>query len=105
MAEETKRFDRSEKSSMPVTVVASLISAIIAGGGGSYATGASVASTLREGMVRLEGQVQALREEVRRQGEDSRAAILRLDARAEGLDMRLRAAELRLERLAPSPPR
>jgi hypothetical protein len=107
VAEETKNYGRPDKGngSIPVAVVASLVSAVLAGGGGTYAAGASVSATLREGMVRLEGQVQAMREELRRQGDDAKAAVLRMDTRTEGIDSRLRAAELKLERFGPQPPR
>jgi hypothetical protein len=107
VADETKNYGRQDKAggSIPVAVVASLISAVLAGGGGTYAAGASVSAALRESMVRLEGQVIAMREELRRQGDDAKAAVLRMDTRTEAIDSRLRAAELKLERLSPQPPR
>ena len=78
---------------MPITVVASLLSAVLAGGGGSYLTGSSMATTMREGQIRLEAQVTSLRDDVRRVGDDQRAALSRLEQRDSALDERLRLVE------------
>ena len=91
----TGRLDRKERpgASLPVTVVTSLLSAVVAGGGGSYLTGRDVATTMREGQIRLEAQVAQLREDVRRIGDDQRAGLARLEQRDAQLDDRLRLVE------------
>lgn len=94
-------------ASMPITVVASLLSAVLAGGGGSYLTGSSMSTTMREGQIRLEAQVTQLREDVRRIGDDQRAALERIGKREDALDERMRAVEREVwaGRSAPSSPR
>lgn len=75
--------------SIPSTMVASLLSAVLAGGGGSIATGYSVSTEMREGMIRMEGRLDALREEVRRVADDQRAALQRMETRVAALEARL----------------
>lgn len=89
--------------SIPVATVAALLSAMLAGGSGSYLTGSSVSATMREGQIRMEGQLQALRDEVRRLGDDQRAVIVRLDAADRALDERLRSVELHQARAGMAP--
>lgn len=91
--------------SIPVATVAALLSAVLAGGSGSYLTGSSVSATMREGQIRMEGQLQALRDEMRRIGDDTRAGFARVDAQARDQDQRLRAVELHQARTNPTPPR
>jgi hypothetical protein len=93
----TERLARADRSGngkvIPVTVAASLLSAVLAGGGGSYLTGRDMSQTMREGQIRLEAQVTQLREDVRRIGDDQRAGLARLEQRDAQLDDRLRMVE------------
>lgn len=76
-------------TTLPINVVAVLLSSVLAGGGGSYLTGSSVSTEMREGMIRMEGRLDALREEVRRVAEDQRAALGRMETRAAAMEQRL----------------
>lgn len=111
MSTDAKRDDSGESDrqprtlSVPVATVAALLSAVVAGGGGSYLTGSSVSATMREGQIRMEGQLQSLRDEVRRLGDDQRAVIVRLDAADRAMDERIRAVELHMARMGATPPR
>jgi hypothetical protein len=95
---ETARRSRSlapERAvTLPIAAVASLLSAMLAGGGGSYMTGASVTGAMREGQIRLEGRLDQLHEQVRRIHEDQRAALGRMEATDRAHDDRIRALEL-----------
>lgn len=77
------------ETKIPASAMAAIISALVAGGGvgvGSW--------SVRESLVRLEGAVQALRDEVR-------PAIQKADSKLEALDTRLRAVELEQARSRP----
>lgn len=76
-------------TTLPINVVAVVLSSVLAGGGGSYLTGSSVSTEMREGMIRMEGRLDALREEVRRVAEDQRAALGRMETRAAAMEQRL----------------
>lgn len=103
MAEpETKVYKRESgdgngKNSIPVTVVATIVGALLSGGVSAKVTGGSAEA----GMVRMEAQLEALRDDVRRQGESLHGVVLRLDARDKDLDERLRAVELHQARTSP----
>lgn len=104
--DETTRTPRrsAERSvSIPLAAVSALGSAVLAGGGGSYLTGSSVTGAMREGQIRMEGRLDAIRDEVRRLGDDQRAALGRLEATDRALDERLRALELESARRAGAP--
>jgi hypothetical protein len=93
-SEEIKVADRESRSAaagtLPVAAVAALLSALLSGGGASYLTGSSV----REGMVRIEGQMESMREELRRQGDGHREALAQIRTDAASRDARLRDIEL-----------
>jgi hypothetical protein len=102
-ADETRTYEKREREreprdqrqvSMPVATVGALLSAMLAGGGGSYLTGSSITTTMREGQIRLEAQVTALRDDVRRVADDQRAALSRLEGRDQAIDERVRVLEL-----------
>lgn len=89
---ETAKLERNgREAKIPASVVATIISTLVAGGGVTFG-GWSV----REGLVRLEGQVQALRDEVR-------PAVGRIETRQEAFDDRLRAVELEQARQRVAP--
>lgn len=104
MSDETKRYERSSETkqlSMPVATVAALVTALVSGGAAAGISGSSTSAA----MVRVETQIEGMRDEQRRSSDTLQAVVLRLDARDAGLDERLRAVELRLERLGGQPPR
>lgn len=90
----TDRHRKPRDPSIPTSVVASLLSAIVAGGGGSFATGWSVSGTMREGQLRLEARLDRLEETVRRSVEASSAAVSQLAADGREREGRIRALEL-----------
>lgn len=91
----SKRGDREPRQvSLPIATVGALMSAMLAGGSGSYLTGSTLTTTMREGQIRLEAQVQGLRDDVRRVADDQRAALARLEARDAGFDERVRVLEI-----------
>jgi hypothetical protein len=104
----TDRHRKPREGSIPTSVVASLVSAVLAGGGGSFATGWSVSGTMREGQLRLEARLDRLEETVRRATEASAAAVVRLETDGREREGRIRALELwraQVEARASSPPR
>lgn len=104
--ETTTTADGRRQVTIPVAAVAALLTAVLAGGGGSYLTGSSVSATMREGQIRMEGQLQAVRDELRRIGDDTRAGFARVDGNVRDLDQRVRAVELHQARQgAPVSPR
>jgi hypothetical protein len=96
-----KQTAATQQVSVLITVIGMLVTGVLGGSGGSYLTGNSVSTAIREGQIRQEAALQALRDEVRRLGDDQRASLVRLDGVDRGVDARLRAVELRLERLDP----
>lgn len=114
MSDDTKRYEKPSSDgrqlSMPVATVAGLIMALVSGGLASGVTGSSTSS----GLVRLETRLESMQEDGRRLTDEWRAVVLRLDARDQDLDARLRASEQQLGRIldrldridpAPRPPR
>lgn len=79
---------------LPAAALGAIMTAALAGGGGSWVTGASVASELREFRVEMRADITALRTEVARLQSDHSAAILRLTNEALAREERLRALEL-----------
>ncbi len=76
------------------TVVASLLSALVAGGSGSAATSWSVSGTMREGQLRMESRLDQLGAAVERLSEASTAAVARLEADGREREGRIRSLEL-----------
>lgn len=106
MAEtETKRFERTgdaRQVSMPVATVAALLASFVSAGGTSSLMGSSA----REGQIRIEGRLDAMAAEMRRQGDDQRTGLAVINARLDAQDDRLRAVELHQARSGgPAPPR
>lgn len=113
---ETTTEEKGRQLTMPVATAAALVIAIVTGLTSGGLASSSSSATVRESMVRMEGELKALRDEVRRQGDEQaraaarmeaemRAGFARLDATDRGHDERLRAVELHQARQqgAPAP--
>ncbi len=90
----TDRHRKPQGPMIPASVLPALVSAILAGGGGSFATGWSVSGTMREGQLRLEARLDRLDDTVRRSVEASSAAVVRLESDGREREVRIRALEL-----------
>lgn len=100
---ETKRIERSGGGDRQVGIAPAaagvLLASFLSAGGASQLVGSSTNASL----VKLEVQLEAMREDQKRATDALQAVVMRLDGRDADLDARLRAAELRLERLDPRP--
>lgn len=79
---------------IPVALIASMVSAMAAGGLGSGLTGSSVSAELREFRVEVRAQLGELQRELSRQAQDHHAALERLERAGADRETRLRALEL-----------
>jgi hypothetical protein len=99
---ETTRMGRGGGDKAPgwgPAAIGVLMASFLSAGGAAALGGSSTSASL----VRVETQLEGLRDEQRRSADTMQSVVLRLDARDKDLDERLRAVELELARTRAGP--
>lgn len=91
----TERLRLQDKSvTLPMAAVTSLITAALAGGGGSYLTGDRIASEFREFRIEIRAQLDSIQRDATRLAQDHATAMLRVEREASERERRIRDLEL-----------
>ena len=108
-ARPTERLRLQERSvTLPAAAITSLLTAALAGGGGSYLTGDRIAAEFREFRIEVRAQLDSIQRDALRLAQDHATATARLEASALERERRLRDIELwraREEARVPGSPR